>query len=259
MLRAERQAQILQIVREKGSIRNEELIKLLATSHVTIRRDLVSLAKQNLVKLEHGGATSIDFLEGMPEPLYDTKLFVHQEEKNAIARQAASLVKNADILFLDSGTTNFRIAKILKTQNLSKVTVITTDFMIAKELSNHTSITTLLIGGIVRHSYYNTHGPYAEMILSNLKANKFFLGFDGASITRGYSNTVLEEVPIKQKMIEACDQVYAVGDSSKYGIDAPYAICGWDKVQHAIIDEKISPAFITYLGEKGVNFIPAVQ
>jgi DeoR family transcriptional regulator, aga operon transcriptional repressor len=257
MLRAERQAKILQMVREAGFTRSEELIKLLDTSHVTIRRDLMSLANQNLIKLEHGGATSIDYLQGIPEPQYDTKMFVQAEAKDAIAAEAVNLICDGNILFLDSGTTNFRIARKLSRQSFSKLTVITTDFMIAKELSVQSNITIILLGGIVRKSYYNTYGPYTEAILEHLKANIYFLGFDGASSSRGFSNTVLEEVPVKQKMIVLSDQVIAVGDSSKYSVDAPYLICGWDKIHRLITDQNIDQKYVDLFKDKGIQAIIA--
>lgn len=257
MLRAERQAKILQMIREEGFIRSEDLIKLLNTSHVTIRRDLICLANQNLIKLEHGGATSIDYLEGMPEPQYDTKMFVHADEKEAVAAEAVKLIGDGSILFLDSGTTNFRIARKLLGQNFSKLTVITTDFMIAKELSVQSYITINLLGGIVRKSYYNTYGPYTEAILEHLKANIFFLGFDGASLGRGFSNTVLEEVPVKQKMIALADQVVAVGDASKFSVDAPYLICGWEKVHKVITNQSIDQKYVAFFKDKGIDAVLA--
>jgi len=254
MLRAERQAKILQMIREKGSISSEKLIELFNVSHVTIRRDLVELADQKLIILEHGGATSIDFLEGMPEPLYDTKLYVQSNKKIAIAREAVKLIKDGDILILDSGTTNYRLAQQLKTEKFNSLTVITSDIMVAKELSPHSRITVITLGGIVRKSYYNAYGPFTEMVLGNLKANKLFLGFDGANVQRGFSNNVLEEVPVKQKMMAICDETIALGDSTKYGMDAPYTICGWEKIQRVITDYAIAPEFLTYFSELGFPY-----
>ncbi len=253
MLRAERQAKILQMVRDRGFIQNDELMALFDTSHVTIRRDLINLADQGLIKLEHGGATSINYLEGMPEPLYETKLYFRSEEKKAIAIQAMTFIKDGDILLLDSGTTNFKLASILKTSRLNKITVITSDLMVARELSPHPQITTIILGGIVRRSFYNTYGPYTEIILDNLKANKFFLGFDGATIHRGPSNTVLEEVPIKQKMISISDETIVLADATKFGMDAPYAICGWEKIQRVITDSSLSIEYKEFFRDKGIE------
>ena len=254
MLRAERQAKILQIIREKGSISSEELIEQFEVSHVTIRRDLVALADQKLILLEHGGATSIDYLEGKPEPLYDTKLYVHSDKKIAIAKEAIKLVEDGDILILDSGTTNYRLAQQLMSQNYNALTVITSDMMVAKELSSRSRITVIILGGIVRKAYYNAYGYFAESILGNLKANKLFLGFDGANVKRGLSNNILDEVSVKQKMIEVSMETIAMGDSSKYGVDAPYTICGWEKIHRVITDKSIDEKFIAYFSEIGLQY-----
>jgi len=252
MLKAERQAIILQLIREKGFIETDELIDLQGVSHVTIRRDLIALSNQNLIKLEHGGATSIDYLGGMAEPLYDTKLFVRSEAKNAMAEFAIQSVKDGEVLVLDSGTTNYRLAQKLKTKRFTSLTVITSDVMVAKELSPHPNISVNVLGGILRRSYFNVYGPFTEMILSNLKANKLFIGFDGATTSRGLSLNVLEEVPVKQKMIEICDEVIAFGDSSKFGLDAPYRICGWENVTRVIVDNSIKSEYLGFFAEKNI-------
>lgn len=252
MLKAERQAIILQFIRETGFIKTDELMDQLGVSHVTIRRDLIALSNQNLVKLEHGGATSIDYLGGIAEPLYDTKLYVHSEAKNAMAEFAVQSVKDGEVLVLDSGTTNYRLAQKLKNKRFTSLTVITSDVMVAKELSPHPNISVNVLGGILRRSYFNVYGPFTEMILSNLKANKLFIGFDGATTSRGLSLNVLEEVPVKQKMIEICDEVIAFGDSSKFGINSPYRICGWDNVTQVIVDDSIKKEYLGFFTEKNI-------
>lgn len=246
MLRAERQAKILELIREKGFIQSDELIDRFMVSHVTIRRDLISLAEQNLIHLEHGGATSIDFLEGLSEPVYDTKLFVNSDAKIAMAEMAIKFINDGEILILDSGTTNFRLAQKIKKSNFKELTVITSDLMVAKELSPHPNISVNVLGGILRSSYFNVYGPFTELILNKLKADKLFIGFDGCSISRGLSLNILEEVPAKQKMIEICDEVIAFGDSSKFGVNAPYLICEWDRINRVIVDMGIDDEYVQF-------------
>ena len=257
MLKAERQAKILQAIRENGFIQSDHLIERFGVSHVTIRRDLIALANQNLIHLEHGGATSIDYLEGTAEPLYDTKLYVHSEAKNAMAEAALQIVNDEDILILDSGTTNYRFAQKLKARKFTSLTVITSDIMVAKELSPHPNISVNVLGGILRRSYFNVYGPFTEMVISNLKANKFFIGFDGATPSRGLSLNILEEVPVKQKMIEICDEIIVFGDSSKYGVAAPYLICGWDSIHRVIVDDSIKMEYLEFFSENNINCITA--
>ena len=255
MLKAERQATILQTIGDRGFVKSDELMEQLDISHVTLRRDLVALAQQNLINLEHGGATRIDYLDGIAEPLYDTKLYVHSEAKNRMAELGVSLIRDGDILIIDSGTTNYRLAQRLKMEKFTALTVITSDIMVAKELSPHPHISVLLLGGLVRRSYYNVYGPFTEMILSSLKANKVFIGFDGASVSRGLSLNLLEEVPVKQKMIEICDEIIAFGDSGKFGKDSPFHVCGWDKITHAIVEAEPSIEYRELFAEKKITLI----
>lgn len=255
MLKAERQAIILQHIGDKGFVKTDQLVELLDVSHVTLRRDLIALSEQNLINLEHGGATRIDYLDGIAEPLYDTKLYVHSEAKNIMADTAIQLIRDGDILVLDSGTTNYRLAQRLKTEKLKAMTVITSDIMVAKELSSHPGISVLVLGGILRKSYFNVYGLFTEQILSNLKANRVFIGFDGASVARGLSLNLLEEVPVKLKMMSICDEVIAFGDTTKYGKDAPYSVCSWDQISHVIVDGKLGPEFVELFHDKNITLI----
>jgi DeoR/GlpR family transcriptional regulator of sugar metabolism len=257
MLRTERQAKILEMIRHKGFIHNEDLAQTLRVSIVTIRRDLKELDVQKLIKLEHGGAASSAYLDGISEPQYETKMFVNALQKQAIARKAVQEIVDGDSIIIDSGTTCLNLAKLLKRVTFSKLTVITSDIMVARELGPNANITTILLGGILRKSYYNAYGPFTEMILANLKANKYFFAFDGLSVNRGFSNTVLEEIPTKQKMIEISDQVIALSDSSKFNITAPYMICGLEKVQKIITDEGIDGIQKEMLVNKGIDVVTA--
>ncbi len=253
MLRIERQAKILELITQKGFIHNEDLAQTLRVSTVTIRRDLKELDNQKLIKLEHGGATRIDYLGGIPEPQYETKMFVNALQKQAIAKEALNEIKDGDSIIIDSGTTCLNLAKLLKRETFTKLTVITNDIMVAKELGPNSNITIIILGGILRKSYYNAYGPFTELILSNLKANKYFFAFDGFTANRGFSNTVLEEIPIKQKMIEISDQVIALCDSSKFGLGAPYIICGLEKIQKIITDEGIDKSQKDVFLNKGIE------
>ena len=122
MIRIERHAKILQIVKERGFIENDELAEIFKVSIVTIRRDLKALSSQNLVKLEHGGVAAADYIDGIIEPLYETKAYIHSDRKQAIGIAAAELIKEGDTVILDSGTTTACIARNLKNSKLSNFT-----------------------------------------------------------------------------------------------------------------------------------------
>ena len=59
MLLEERLDEIVKIVNERGSISNQELVKMFGASESTIRRDKTTLANDNRVIRVHGGAMSV--------------------------------------------------------------------------------------------------------------------------------------------------------------------------------------------------------
>ena len=64
---------------------------------------------------------------------------------------------------------------------------------------------------------------------------------------------VLEEVPMKQLMIQNSDQVIIVADSSKFGINAPYKVCSWADIDHVITDDRIEKSYSEFLYNKGIS------
>jgi DeoR/GlpR family transcriptional regulator of sugar metabolism len=254
MLRAERQAKILQTIRERGVVENEELSKIFDVSLATIRRDLKTLSDQRLIKLDHGGSTITDYLDSMGEPLYETKVYINEDCKAAIGAAAAQMIQNGDTIILDSGTTNAQIARHLRQRKLRQIEVITCDLMVAKELGDDPNISVLVLGGLMRKSYYTTYGPYTEQVLRNIQANKTFLGVDAVSKERGVSNIVLEEVPVKELSIRASEQVIMVADSTKFGKSATYRVCGWDAINIVITDDGISSDFTDFFNTCGLTY-----
>ena len=246
MLRGERQAKIIQLIREKGYIENDHLSQLYNVTAATIRRDLKTLAEQRLIRLDHGGAYDSDALDGSTEPQYETKVYVNREIKRLIGTAAAEMICDNDTVFLDSGTTNAEIAQSLRSKSFRNLTVITCDIITAKVLCPVANINVLVLGGILRKSFYTAYGPYTESVLKNIRANKFFLGVDAASIEHGISNIVLEEIPIKQLMIQNCEEVIMVTDGSKFGKNAAYKVCSWEAVHQVITDRCIPAEYLEF-------------
>jgi DeoR/GlpR family transcriptional regulator of sugar metabolism len=256
MIRIERQAKILQIIREREFIENSELTRIFNVTIATIRADLKALNEQGLVQIDHGGTSVANRDEVRGEPLYETKIFVNHDAKQAIGKTAATLVHDGDVVILDSGTTNFSIARSLRINHLKKLTVVTCDMMVAKELGSDPDIDVILLGGKVRKSYYSTCGIYTESILKNLHANKFFLGIDGANQEYGITNIILEEVPIKKLQIEISDEVILVADSTKFGKTAIHRVCMWNEIDKIITDNCICPEYLTFFETHNIPVLP---
>jgi DeoR family transcriptional regulator, aga operon transcriptional repressor len=245
MLKIERQAKILQMIREREYVENSELARYFDVTLATIRRDIKSLSEQGLIRQDHGGSTLSNPLEDTVEPSYATKVFVNHEAKLVIGRAAAAMVCDGDSVVLDSGTTNAAIAQCLRGTGLKNLTIITPDILVAKELCFEANINVVLLGGQLRKNYYSTYGTYTEMVLRNLRANKYFLGIDAAN-KDGVTNIVLEEIPIKKLMIEISHQTIMVADSSKFDKMAPHRLCSWVSISKVVTDTSIDPLYIDF-------------
>ena len=92
MLARQRQAFILDRVREDGAVRVADLVRELGVSDMTVRRDLEILDERGLLEKVHGGATSIAG-SAMFEPGFAVKSSLQQAEKDAIADAAVGLAE----------------------------------------------------------------------------------------------------------------------------------------------------------------------
>ena len=254
MHKIERQAKILEIIKKKGFVTYEMLANHFGISIASIRRDLKVLSGQNLARLEYGGVTKINYLHGGDEPIYETKVYINHKQKQGIANFSVGLIKQGETIILDSGTTNAALACAIRKANFSKLTVITSDLISAMELCPDSNIRVILLGGILRTAYFYTYGTYAETILGTLSVNKCFLGGDGVSIKRGVSNTVLEEVSVKQKMIEISDKVILLAASSKFGYEASYKVCNLGAVNLIISDSDMPSEQKKLIEEIGISY-----
>jgi len=244
VLKIERHEKLFQIVNDRGHISNDELAKLLNVSVVTLRRDLKDLERQKLVRLEHGSVLSLNYLIGATrEPLFEAKRLLHSESKRKIAEKAIDLINDGETIIIDAGTTCGYIASALAQMHYNSLTLLTNDIISAQRACPNPSINVIVIGGLLRTSYYNSYGSYSEEMLSNLRADKFFLSGDSISVEWGISNIAMEEVPIKKKMIEISDKVILIADASKFDTNAPHRICQWDTIDAVITEATVSEKY----------------
>ena len=137
----DRRAMLLEAVRD-GSGGIAELAEEFGVSESTIRRDLASLAGAGHVVRTYGGALDT---ERSPRE----KDREHAAAKDAIAREAAALVQDGDVVLLDAGTTTGRLARHLA--HREGLTVVTNGVTAIRELAGFSGIDLIVLGGRLRH------------------------------------------------------------------------------------------------------------
>lgn len=208
-----RKQKILKIVEEQGEVDVKELALKVETSEITIRRDLALMAADGLIFRTHGGAMKLS-LANIPAS-FEQKIAANIKQKDYIARLAAQEIQDGDIIFMDCGSTVFRLCQFIKNK---RIKIITNSLPVVYELSN-TEVSINLIGGELDNKRQAIHGQIANEHIRRYKADKAFLGIDGISVENGLSAVSEKEAEITIAMSSNAQQTYLLCDSSKLGKD----------------------------------------
>ncbi len=203
------------MVQEQGSVQVLSLSEQFAVSTQTIRKDLFYLEGRGIATRCYGGAISSQVVGPAQEPAVEVKRALRADEKEAIGRRAAALVKPGDSIALDSGTTTAYVARYLP--DSEDITVVTNDAGVLAELMTKQHIQIVMLGGALRRKNMAFYGAQTEAAMSGLLVDKLFLGVDGFSMDRGITTHFEGEALLNRRMVDTATQVIAVTDSSKFG------------------------------------------
>lgn len=248
----ERRRRILESLFEHQSVRVTELSQLLGVSEVTIRRDLESMERDNLLERCHGGATLNTHLN--IEPLFSQKNTSFLEEKRRIGMLAASLVEDGETIFINSGTTTLQIFRHLAGKNLQ---VITSNMGAITE-GEVPGVEVIAIGGIYRAHSHSFVGAPALQSLKHYYASKCFIGVDGVSIRHGLTTPSIDEAMVASTMIERTHgKAIIVVDHSKFGVIASSLTSELDLADVVVTDSGVDPGYKQDLERMGVEVLIA--
>lgn len=236
MLPNQRREKILELIREDGYAKVQDLSRIFKVTEVTIRQDLERLDKEGLVKRDHGGAMLVDIDTGVRNITLQNQK--NMPEKMAIAVKAVSFIEDGDIIILDSGSTTTEIAKLLV--DFQNITVITNALNIALILGAHPNINLILTGGEFKAPTLSLTGQKAADFFYNLNVDKLFLATAGISLKSGLTYPSISDICVKRAMIESANDVYLVADSSKIGVSSFASLGALSLINLLITDSNIS-------------------
>ena len=235
---------ILDKLNTRGEVDVKEIAAGLEISEITIRRDLNRLAADGLLFRTHGGAMKVNPLE-IPHDFVN-KAAKNIEAKDMICRAAAGFINDGDIIFMDCGSTVFRLCQFIKNK---KIKVITNSLPVVFELQN--SLVSLnIIGGEFDKERQAVHGKIAGEHIARYKANKAFLGVDGISVNGLFANSELE-ADITQAFAGHSAKTFLLCDSSKIGKES-YLKFGDLNMIEAIFTDSRSEELV-YFTKQGVE------
>lgn len=222
-------------VRSSGVVSVSSLAADLGVSASTIRRDLQVLNAHGALRRIRGGAGTVQ-VEEVP---FAVVAAVASAEKEAVARRAADLVRDGEVLLLDIGTTTARLARHLRGR---RVTVITSSLAVVDELRDDEAAELLVLGGILRRNYLSMVGVLTEEALRQIRAHRLFLGTSGIRRDGQVMDSTLVEVPVKRAMIAAAEQTVVLADRGKFPGSGVLPVCGPEDVDVLITNDGVDPA-----------------
>lgn len=245
----QRRMKILNLIREDGHAKVQELSRIFKVTDVTIRQDLEVLEEMGYIQREYGGA----FLKDVGSFAKTGQLFnqTNIEEKRSIAQKAISFINEGDSIILDSGSTTTEIAKLLV--NFKNLTVITNALNIALILGENHGINLIVTGGEFKAPTLSLTGNMAADSFNNIHVNKLFLATAGISSDMQLTYPSLSDLIVKSAMIESADNVFLVADSTKIGVSAFASLGSISLVQTVITDNNIRAEVIKKIRERNVE------
>ncbi|MQA08185.1 MAG: DeoR family transcriptional regulator [Pseudonocardiaceae bacterium] len=249
----QRRASLLGAV-QGGDGNIQQLADRFGVSASTIRRDLADLAREGHVVRTYGGA--LDSAHGVERNLRE-KDASNTVEKDAIARTAAALIADGEIVLLDAGTTTGRLARHLAHRR--ELTVVTNGLPVVLALADNPEIDLIVLGGRLRHPNEAIVGESVHDQLRHIAPDRVFLGADGLSADRGLCCPSLEQAQLKYAMSQAGRECWVLADHSKLDA-APFAY--WaplDRVGTLIIDDRAGRAGLRPFTDRGIEVVKAAQ
>ncbi|MDT2595858.1 DeoR/GlpR family DNA-binding transcription regulator [Enterococcus dongliensis] len=210
MLTEERHKKIIEWLERDGLVKSQDLIQWLNSSESTVRRDLHELEELGLLERIHGGAKRPQHLE--QELGMDEKSSKNVQQKKIIAKYAANLLSEGDVIYLDAGTTTSEMIPFMKKQ---KVTIVTNSVGLAAHLVE-AQIATIVLGGRIKLTTDAVVGSQALEQLKQYRFNKAFMGMNGIHSDSGYSTPDPEEAILKRTAIQQAEEAFVLVDHSKF-------------------------------------------
>ncbi|TSO26878.1 DeoR/GlpR family DNA-binding transcription regulator [Lactobacillus sp. LL6] len=221
MLTEERQARIADYINQNGLCKVSELCKLTDTSESTIRRDLIQMEKQGMLKRVHGGARSVkSFSRDVSQHV---RFSLNHEDKLKVARFAAEhFVHSGDDIFIDAGTTTYEMVPFLA--GIADLTIVTNGVETVLCSLNH-GINTILVGGKIKDDTHASVGHSAQDQIKSMNFTASFIGTNGIDKDGKLSTPDPEEAAVKRTEIAQAEHAYVLADKSKIG-EQNFAVFG---------------------------------
>lgn len=217
---------ILDYLRERKSCTLAELMKKFNVSSATIHRDVDELAKRDAVERVRGGLVyneaSKSSRQGSAE--FSERIVANRAAKIAIARKAMSVIREGDIIFLDSSTTVYELALLLRDSKIDHLTIVTNSIAVIQNFRKYPQQWVMIsLGGNYDPQLNSILGAAAISQLKAFNLTRAFVsgfGIDEKNLTTNHER----QAEIIRFVLDSAEKRYCLIDRSKSGRTGLYRI-----------------------------------
>lgn len=251
MRQAERILKFQELFAKQEFVNFDELCQLFSASKSSIRRDLMELERQGVLRRVHGGAIS---LQTRDEVMDFSRLSGRShDEKSRIGQLASTLVHDGQTVIIGGGSTTVEVAKNLFGKPIQ---VVTNSIPIAQVFWDSKQVEVTLTGGYLYPRLGVQLGPICERMLNTVSADLLIMGIRGIS-PRGISDSNSLIVESLGAMIKAAQKVVLVADHSKFGHNAMLHVATLDDIDQIVTDSGLEPEYQKMLQDHGIECLLA--
>lgn len=249
MLAAERRQEIVKAIRTYGRIEVADAAAEFDTSLETIRKDLIALEAQGLLRRVHGGALHAEAMTF--EQDVASRVAENHDEKRRIAARALLELPSGGAVLLDAGSTTQMFAEMLPQR--PDLHVFTNSLIVAQAIAGRPPLVCHTLGGRVRSSTMAEVGATAHRSLQDLHFDLAFVGTNAVSVRRGLSTPDPDEASIKRDMITNSERVVLLTDHTKFAQNSLVRYADLAEIDLVITGVELEESYRTALADAGVE------
>jgi DeoR/GlpR family transcriptional regulator of sugar metabolism len=240
---------ISDFLERQGTASYDDLAEKLHVSTMTVRRDCEELVRTGAVIKTVGGIQQAHAPAYLYENSVRERMLANRDEKNAIAARALELVANNQAIFIDGGTTNLALAKLIGKERTG-LTIVTNSALACLEMSNGQN-TIIGIGGEYDPATLSFVGPQAEDFARSVFVDLAFFSTKGFLPTDGTYESSVATFRIKQILAQQAVETVLLVDHTKFGRRALSKVLDISQIDQVVTDDKTSDADVALL--EGAN------
>lgn len=251
LIPAQRREQIQEYLDQHKIASSSDLSALLNVSEATVRRDLEYLEQAGFLSRTHGGAVLSEQLQIEPEYTKRTQSFMG--EKKVIGKLAASIIRDGEIVFVNSGTTTTQLIRQLHPD--IDASLVTNNLAAVLEIGD-LGYETIVLGGNFQPKSRSAAGRFTIENLSQIYADQTFIGVDGINPDQGCTVPSSSEAEVIKVMIERTKgPVNILADHSKWGLVSNFEVAKFGQFQRLISDPGLTEEALNTLSEYPIEVL----